>query len=117
MSGPETASKPGRINPPGRSAPRAQAGKANAPAPSAPALSKRRRETSKSDMGLATPLALVISTTMEYCKIPRRVLWQTEARSVSAPDGYRIVNRLLTIEDQVSVVATMIEEDSTEEGM
>src|SRR3546814_18584582 len=110
MSGPETASKPGRINPPGRSAPRAQAGKANGPAPSAPALSKRRRETSKSDMGLATPLALVIYTPMEYCKIPRRVLWQTEARSVSATDGSSIVNRLRRLEGQVRGVAQMIED-------
>src|SRR3546814_411755 len=111
MSRPDTSSKPGRINPPCRSAPRAQAGKANAPAPSAPALSKRRRETSKSDMGLATPLALVIYTPMEYCKIPRRVLWQTEARSVSATDGSRIVNRLRRIEGQVRGVAQMIEDD------
>src|SRR3546814_4077362 len=93
MSRPDTSSKPGRINPPCRSAPRAQAGKANAPAPSAPALSKRRRETSKSDMGLATPLALVIYTPMEYCKIPRRVLLQTVARNESDTDGSHIDKR------------------------
>src|SRR3546814_7594242 len=87
MSRPDTSSKPGRINPPCRSAPRAQAGKANAPAPSAPALSKRRRETSKSDMDLATPLALVIYTPMEYCKIPRRVLWQTEPETFQQTIG------------------------------
>src|SRR3546814_15166428 len=62
-------------------------------------------------MGLATPLALVIYTPMEYCKIPRRVLWQTEARSVSATDGSRIVNRLRRIEGQVRGVAQMIEDD------
>src|SRR3546814_1887772 len=48
---------------------------------------------------------------MEYCKIPRRVLWQTEARSVSATDGSRIVNRLRRIEGQVRGVAQMIEDD------
>src|SRR3546814_19485473 len=62
-------------------------------------------------MGLATPLALVIYTPMEYCKIPRRVLWQTEARSVSATDGSRIVNSLRRIEGQVRGVAQMIEDD------
>src|SRR3546814_18035099 len=48
---------------------------------------------------------------MEYCKIPRRVLWQTEARSVSATDGSRIVNRLRRIAGQVRGVAQMIEDD------
>src|SRR3546814_21078173 len=62
-------------------------------------------------MGLATPLALVIYTPMEYCKIPRRVLWKTEARSVSATDCSRIVNRLRRIEGQVRGVAQMIEDD------
>src|SRR3546814_16321093 len=58
------------------------------------------------------PYTLFPSTSLfRSFKIPGRVLCQTEARSVSATDGSRIVNRLRRIEGQVRGVAQMIEDD------